>query len=95
MSQVEIILIVIGSSGLGGLILGIYNAMIAARKGTVDEWRGLLEEQRKLLEELKKKIEEREQEIEDLKEWALRLVTQVRSLGKEPVWFRERNPNSE
>jgi len=90
--SVEIILLVL--SGLGGLFLGIYNAVIAARKGTVDEWRGLLEEQRKLLAELKKKIEERDQEIEDLVEWALRLVTQVQSLGQEPVRFI-RKPDGE
>lgn len=88
MSQIELVFLVIGSSGLGGLILGIYNAMIAARKGTVDEWRRLLEEHRNLLEELKKKIEEREQEIEDLKDWVDRLVRQVRSYGHEPVLFK-------
>lgn len=83
-----IILAVIGTSGLGGLALGIYNAWIDAKKGTVDEWRGLLEEQRKLLEELKKKLQDRDEEIEDLKDWAVRLVSQVRSLGHEPVSFK-------
>jgi len=88
MTTVEIIILVIGGSGLGGLALGIYNAVIGFRKGTIEEWRGLLEEQRKLIDELKKKLEEREDEIEDLKDWAGRLVNQVRELGHEPVMFK-------
>lgn len=83
-----IIVLIFGATGLGGLFLGIYNAVIGARKGTIEEWRGLLEEQRNLIVELKKKLDEKEEENEDLKDWADRLVHQVRGAGLEPVPFR-------
>ena len=88
MTSFEIIAAVIGTSGLGGLLLGIYNAILGARKGSVDEWRGLLQEHRELILQLRKQLEEKEEEIEDLKDWAERLVCQVKGAGLEPVMFK-------
>jgi precorrin-3B methylase len=91
MNPIEIVLLVMGSSGVGGLVIGLYNAWVSARKGTVEEWRGLLEEQREIIEEQNKVIAEqktiiaeqkqeivrRDRMIDDLKDWATRLVQQL------------------
>lgn len=80
----QTVLLVMGSSGIGGLVIGIYNAWVSARKGTLDEWRGLLAEQRevidnqkKIIEEQSKEILEQKRQIEDLKDWAERLLRQL------------------
>ena len=87
----QTILLVMGSSGVGGLVIGVYNAWVSARKGTVEEWRGLLAEQREVIEEQnrvitdqktviveqKKEIIQRDRMISDLKDWAERLTHQV------------------
>lgn len=69
-TEIAILGYVVGASGLGGLLLGIYNAFIASRKGTIDEWRGLMAEQREVIEgqrevidALKKKLIELGEEI--------------------------------
>lgn len=110
MTLLETVLLVMGSSGFGGLVIGIYNAWVSARKGTVEEWRGLLAEQRELIVEQNKVIEDqktvikrqadeiksRDHMIDDLKDWAERLVKQVRLYAPanvEPEKFVRRSPS--
>lgn len=73
-NTIALLSFVVGASGLGGFALSIYNAVIASRKGTIEEWRGLMQEQREVIdgqreviEEQKKKIDEYRAEIAMLK----------------------------
>jgi len=108
--MLQTVLLVIGSSGFGGLAIGVYNAVIASRKGTVEEWRSLLKEQRELIEEQnkvitdqkkviesqKKEIVQRDRMIDDLKDWATRLVHQlgVHAPGVKAEEFIRRSPSA-
>lgn len=76
--QTEVIVALI-VSGLA-LVSAIVTALISAKKDDLEVLRGIIAE-------LKDKIAELECENKDLKEWAERLVKQVKDAGLSPVTF--------
>lgn len=81
MTTAEIILYI---TGIGGWLIGIYNAIVSAKKSTVEEIRELyrIEKEKRLeleskYEELEVKLEARDELISDLKNWIERLLRQL------------------
>lgn len=71
-------------TGVGGLIVALWNAGTSARKATVEELRGLYEIERTNRIELQDQVgslrddlKERDEIIDDLKDWSERLTKQV------------------
>lgn len=82
---------------LAGMVSGIFTLAKSTRKEAFEELKQIVADQKKRIDELEvanrrleKKIDEREDEIEDLKDWAERLVEQVRGAGLIPVPFSRR-----
>lgn len=86
--QTEVVVALI-VSGLA-LLSAAFTAILSARKTDLDILRGIIEELRKTIEGLEKKVSELECENKDLKDWAARLVDQVKDAGLKPVQFIRR-----
>jgi predicted nuclease with TOPRIM domain len=81
MSTGDLVGIIIATIALVGVII---QSQTTARKDAFDELS-------KLYDKLKEKVDELEAENLDLKDWAERLVCQVKGAGMNPVEFIRRN----
>ena len=66
-----------------GAVASFYSLSNSARKDAFDQLKVIVDQ-------LKEKVDELETENEDLKDWAERLVRQVRAAGLEPEPYRRR-----
>lgn len=78
------IAIIVSSLALIGTIITFLKS---ANKDDLDVLRGIIEELKEDARCLKEKVDELEAENSDLKDWAERLVSQVKELGSDPVKF--------
>jgi predicted RNase H-like nuclease (RuvC/YqgF family) len=86
----DILFLIVGGSGIGGLILGIYNAVNSAKKQSVEDIKELYRIEKEKRQELQATVEklelnvkslkqelvERDELIFDLKDWIERLLKQ-------------------
>ncbi len=90
-----IVTAIIGGAGVvaGALITGLLQRRkirAESEKDSADANEQIRKTVMALLDPLQKRVEQLETELDDWKNWAERLVHQVKCLGAEPVPFKER-----